>query len=292
MGKVRESMDIWQEENLDPLSREDSEELEKYLADQESCLQFALDSEYSIIKDLPIIYDKKEIKNQFYKYMNLSQFMSLVQKGLFLNQIQKWDDTYEAAELRFPFDLPEKFKIEDEDRIIPFKSFYPKNNPLKYYYASSFSGSFDSDAMWRIYTTKNDGVMLEVDLTCLLEEKGGAIWKVIYYENMRDYLEKTKEGFFKYSDMLMLKKCFAKRNSFIHEDETRIVLMRMEMEPFLFITIPIEKFIKKVFINPLSDQYFVDILKNFLCDYNISVVKSELYKFPNDYLSVKYEKLT
>lgn len=214
-----------------------------------------------------------------YRYMSLSQFISLIEMGeLYLTNITKWEDTWEAP-MRY---IPAKFsngKIE--------KAAFNIEDTL---YAQCWSKYKDSDALWRIYCKKNDGIMLETTakkFETIENFKRGYLAEVKYYKenSLVDEIKKLN-SIKEYS--LIYGACM-KRDSFSHEDEVRFIVCQQEhFEKFKFncrtlnFKVNVFDFIENIYIDPRSDDWFVKSIKEYCKRKGFDIIpkKSDLY-LPN-----------
>jgi hypothetical protein len=112
-----------------------------------------------------------------YRYISLSQFLSMVErKKIHLTKVISWEDPWELPSLKIP--------TKRKDGGLE----YPKHSRLKDIYGQCWSLNSKSDALWRIYSSRNNGILLHstVERFLLLNDiKFGFLAPVIYYSNLR-----------------------------------------------------------------------------------------------------------
>lgn len=145
-----------------------------------------------------------------------------------LVQIEKWEDPFEAFLL--------KQKVHDGNNVIDISSLY------KNYYGQCWSlNEKETDATWRIYSPKKDGVLVKTTLGKLWDgfydpslkfaSIEFSIGKVEYHEekDIKSTFQRINFGELIDTKMSELSKTlFIKRREFEHENEVRIIFNDLE----------------------------------------------------------------
>lgn len=204
-----------------------------------------------------------------YKYISLKYLLSIVKdKKLRIDKVAKWDDPYENFFMKEDYFMysaryNESFLVdmeEKKDRI----------------YGQSWTIKEESDAMWRIYSSKQGNIEDKAVKIKIQVEK---LFNLVYKDN--DCMSTTWIGKVEYktaseiqqwrennniSNLLdfseNLKEClFMKRDSFEHEEEVRIIISKLN-------TAPADEYLKF----DISD---IDIFEEFILDPRLSSTEVE-----------------
>ncbi len=224
------------------------------------------------------ISDNIKEDDHLFRYMSLSQFLSLVEnKKLFLRKVKLWDDPWEAPDDQIPF-------IDNDGNAIFTESLIVTSTV-----GQCWTYENDSDAMWRIYSNDRQGIMIETivkNFYFINELRDASLAKAVYY-NKSNYIEKRREiannaSYSFASDMIL------KREAFRHENEVRLLVCLQaykEIEniwelPTVGFSIDPIIFINSITIDPRADEWYVDTIKKYCIskNFNCPVEKSSLYK--------------
>lgn len=230
--------------------------------------------------------------DHLYRYMSLAQFISLVEnKMLFLRKVKLWDDPWEAPDDQIPI-IDEKGKERLSESLITSSTV-----------GQCWTYEKDSDAMWRIYSSDRQGIMVETiakNFYTVDNLRHASLAKVEYY-NKGNYIEKRKEvannsSYSFAGDMIL------KREAFKHENEVRLLVCLQGYNnveniwdtPVIGFGIEPELFIKSITFDPRADEWYVDSIKKYCMSKNFKcpIEKSNLYKkdfYESTRLTRKYE---
>ncbi len=229
-----------------------------------------------------------------YRYMSLAQFLSIVENNkIFLNKVKNWEDPWEGPDDQIPLRL-KSGKLERHHSFLTSTTV-----------GQCWTYEKDSDAMWRIYSSDRQGVMIETSVESFGEIQGlreAVLAKVIYY-NRDNYIKKRTEIFenksYGYVGDMALKK-----EAFKHENEVRLLVclqayvkikealeiscMGFDFNPFTFI--------KSITFDPRADDWYVNTMKLYCASkgFTCPVEKSSLYEkdfFERSKIVRKYETI-
>lgn len=211
-----------------------------------------------------------------YRYISLSQFISFIElEQIYLTNITKWEDTWEAPMRNIPT-KSSTGKLE--------KPLFRLEDTL---YAQCWSKLKDSDALWRIYCKKNDGIMLKTSAKKFELIEGfrkAFLAEVIYFKenDLMQQIMKLESG----TEYRAIGGACLKRDSFTHESEVRFIVCQQDhFDNFKFgceklnFKVNVFDFIEDIYIDPRSDNWFVESIKEY-CKrrgFNIIPKKSDLY---------------
>lgn len=221
-----------------------------------------------------------ENNKRVYRFTNLDRFIETLTNSefTFINPA-KWPDPFER------FFLERQFIIEDKKVKLPAKDRV---------YAVCLSGTISSEAYWKVYAPKEDGVRLTFNTDKLLSSFLDNIIDSDVYLGKVDY-QITKE-FHKISfdanrlineivdskiggqQMRLLLK---KRKSFLYEDETRIIVVpkKKQKDKIAFKQqIDIREFTEGYTLDPRLGVNQVKLLRNYFSQhFDFKVSHSRLY---------------
>ncbi|MEA5135723.1 MAG: DUF2971 domain-containing protein [Candidatus Fimivivens sp.] len=245
-----------------------------------------------INKRILTISNNINAEDHLFRYVPLAQFIALIEnKKIYLRKIKLWDDPWEAPDDQLPM-------VSDNGNLV-----YPESLLTTSTVGQCWTYEKDSDAMWRIYSSDRQGVMIETvakDFILISDLRRASLSKVIYY-NEKNYIEKRRE-IQKNSSYSFAGDMALKREAFKHENEVRLLVCLQhypKMEdmwdvPVVGFDVKIENFIKSITFDPRADDWFVETMKKY-CDskeIDCSVKKSSLYDkdfFQRTQFVMKYE---
>lgn len=230
--------------------------------------------------------DKKELNQHIYRTISYDRLIELFQtKQNTLVKPQLWEDTFEN------FILKTKLKNEAGEQIE-----YDVNNRM---YGQCWTLEKSSDAMWRIYSLKKDGLRIRTTIDQLLDSLCLAtidknqcehcVGKVEYLSETK-LLRRARDTFTQHGEITfggLFKSLLLKRRAFKHENEIRLIfcdwakdagksnLFKYEVEPHELIT--------QIMIDPrVSYEEFKKIEINIRQNTNYSgeIKRSLLYRLP------------
>jgi hypothetical protein len=225
------------------------------------------------IRRTKINYSEEINENtELYRYMGLSQFMSLIEnRETYLTQIKKWEDPWEGVLDKIPHFGTDGNKLT--------------NVGLNFMYGQCWTRYDESDALWRIYSPNKEGLLVKTTAK-----------KFSLYENIHlGYLGYVH--YFKNFGEIDLKKdykppymgCLLKRKAFQHEGEIRLIVHYDNIDdsvetkkydmPKINIKVNPFDFIEDIVIDPRSSDWFVQSIFKYCyrAGFNIIPRKSALY---------------
>lgn len=225
-------------------------------------------------------FDNFKESDVIWRYIDFAKFVSMLETGaLYFTRSDKLLelDPYEGFFHELVFLEPYK-KYENFDTL---KEMAKKEHP-KYLFVNCWHiNEYESDAMWKIYGTKNTGIAIKSTI-----------------KRLKDSFEKTEQEIkFKKIDYVNHKKQktiaedsferFGKKGiSFKHEDEFRLFHLDPDGLSKDGILVPtlLNLLVEKVYVSPLSHNWFFDLVKAIWKKYGYSeefVEKSSLYDKPS-----------
>lgn len=203
-----------------------------------------------------------------------------------------WDDPWEAPDDQLPV-------INEDGKLINSESLITASTV-----GQCWTYEKDSDAMWRIYSSDRQGIMIETvakEFNLIDNLRQASLSKVIYY-NKNNYIKKRNEiannpSYSFARDMAL------KREAFMHENEVRLLVCLQaypnEIDdiwdiPVVGFEVKAESFIKSITFDPRADEWFVETMKKYCNSKNLNcqIEKSALYKkdfFETTKIARKYE---
>ena len=216
---------------------------------------------------------------RLFRYISLSRFVDFIEtKQTFLSRISDWPDTWEVPEAKLP--------VKTDAGTIEYSLF----NIHETMYGQCWSLLEESDAMWRIYSPQNEGVVIQTSVRKFKLFEGikfAAFGPVIYYDELKAALDRA----YKLRNYDIFTGAFLKRKAFEHEKEVRFVTMnddhclinkpRSGVSRFNISVDPCE-FIEGITIDPRADRRHVIVLQRYCERAGMSVkpLKSKLYGDP------------
>ena len=233
---------------------------------------------------MPIIYphtiddhslEKPALPDKLWRYMDFTKFIAmLVNRGLFMSRLDRLGDAYEGwipetPRAKYRGFFQEKFFKRDR-QLRKRAAILRKRVYVNCWHANDN----ESDAMWKLYLTGEDGIAIYTtcrSLRSALEQSSEELWlyRVIY-------ADQTKEPIHGGS---MLRACLTKRPPFAHEKEVRLVWWNNRatgqrtkaggsLEGF-YVKCDLEKLMERVHIAPTCNPWFGPIVKDVIEKYGI-----------------------
>jgi len=232
------------------------------------------------MRELKLVIDDSLTDNtKIYRYIDLSQFLSFIEtKKTFLTKVSDWPDPWELPSNQIPIQR-DGGKLE-----------YPLHSHMDDMYGQCWTLEGYSDALWRIYSQQNEGIMLQTSVKKfkLMEKiKFGMVAPVIYFDDLLKTLNDIKEINWPQNFFI---EGFLKRKAFEHEKEVRILTSndkmcigtRIKSCKRIEIDLNPIDFIEDVIIDPRASDWYVSTIKNYCkrAGFKFIPEKSDLY-FPN-----------
>ena len=211
-----------------------------------------------------------------YRYVSLSQFLSLVEsKQTYVTSIRHWQDTWEAPAHQLP--------AEREDGKLE----YPLWTIAEDMVAQSWSLHPESDALWRVYSSQKEGLVIQTSVKrfdLMKDIRYGLLAPVVYFENLLEGLRQIA-GDEQYSGPFQ--GAFLKRRAFEYEAEVRLVTLNDERclgkryQDCIRISVALDpvEFIEGITVDPRSSDWYVETLQRYCArvGFKVTPTKSELY---------------
>lgn len=217
--------------------------------------------------------------DHLFRYISLAQFISLIEnRKLYLKKVKLWDDPWEAPDNQLPF-------AKDDGSLINSESLIAASTV-----GQCWTYEKDSDAMWRIYSSDRQGIMIETvtkEFNLINNLRHASLSKVVYF-NKKNYIEKRKE-IQKNTTYSFAGDMALKREAFRHENEVRLLVCLQDYQneikdiwdiPVVGFDVRPEDFIKSITIDPRADNWFVETMIKYCNSKNLKcpIEKSSLYK--------------
>lgn len=223
-------------------------------------------------RDIGILESPNNENIKVWRYMNLSKFLSLIDKeSLFLCRADKMGDLFEASLTKKSIDVREDlFTTLQRDHTFPAEllkkehevsSFLRRNCVINCWHMNNY----ESAAMWKLYSYENGGIAIQTTYKRLkesiIDERDVYLGLVQYIDYDTQYIPVDN----------FIKPFFYKRKSFEHENEVRLFshLINLEGELNLednigesgiYIKIDLQTLIEKIYISPESPFWFADLV--------------------------------
>ncbi|MFZ2643317.1 MAG: DUF2971 domain-containing protein [Verrucomicrobiia bacterium] len=220
----------------------------------------------------PLLTDETRL----YRYMGLSQLMAFLEtKQTSLTRIGDWEDTWEVPLAKLP--------IQSDDGPVSTKHY----SIFETMYGQCWSLNEESDAMWRIYSPKKEGIVIQTSVKNFRLLQGliyAALGPVFYCDDLKTTLEQKAM----HREYDVFTEAFLKRRAFDHEKEVRLVTMddprcvekraskraarlNFDLDPL--------QFLEGIRIDPRADDRHVEVLQKYCARHGFQFrpVKSNLY---------------
>lgn len=218
-----------------------------------------------------------EDSTKLFRYLKLSQFVEFIEKRqAYFTNIKCWEDTWEAPTSQLPSEkLNEEYEGNDQ------------NLYLERMIGQCWSLEGVSDALWRIYSTEKEGILIQTTAERFRLIKGiklAMLAPVVYYGDLRKAIYQLKN--MKYYDGIF-GEGFLKRKAFEHEKEVRIITVNDEKfiskrhNSMVHVEFDLDpkSFIESIIIDPRSSDWYVETIKSYCqrAGLDVEPIKSDLY---------------
>lgn len=209
------------------------------------------------------------------RYISLSQFVSFVESGhTYLSKVLDWPDTWEMPASKLPL-------LDDGDLTYPTWSISDDT------YGQSWSLLSESDALWRIYSVQEEGIMIQTSVSKfrLFEAIScGMLAPVVYYRDLLEGIQQL-DGDSDYIEPFA--GAFLKRRAFEHEQEVRLVTVNDERclglrhpnHSYIETRLDAVEFINEITIDPRASDWYIDAIQRYCkrAGFKIKPIRSSLY---------------
>lgn len=230
-------------------------------------------------KDDPSLGKPENPEAKIWRYMDLWKLLDMVTtSSLHLTRVDCLDDQLEGSwEPSGAFDA---YKSYGEDYVKQLKYWQKVGRTIGAVNCWHVSES-ESNDMWELYTSKDNGVAIQStygDLLCEMKEINNRVCTIglmKYIDHKEDKFEGVDKGTFgTFLDWFVYKD-----KTFAHENELRVLLLAMgdkdkPAEPIpiegVKLQVKLERLIKSIRLRPNSQNWKRDLLRKLLSDYKIS----------------------
>lgn len=208
-----------------------------------------------------------------WKYMDLSKFLDLLMsKHLFMARSDKFEDKFEGT---FSEPTYEEIKVLLKDNPKYLDTY--KNKRKNIVISSWHTNSYESYAMWQIFTKNNEGLAIQSTIGRL--KKSLIEHRAAQYIGSVRYIDYKKEHIPFHDDFFPF---LFKRKSFQYENEIRVITdvtpIGLQVNEGVKVAVDIHQMIDKLFIHPNSENWFkklvIEVVHRLGFDFNIE--KSDL----------------
>ena len=200
-----------------------------------------------------------------WRYMTLPKFVALLQKqSLFFGRLDRLSDVHEGS-------LP-RLLAESRAAVIQQNNSLPADAELseisrqvrRACYVNCWAlSSFESEALWRLYTVAGDGVAIRTTYQRLIEP---AAHDDDMYVGMIQYIDYETEWF---PDGNVFYPIMHKRRAFAHEQEIRLLKMLYQHVPLnspcgplgFPVPVPLDDLIEEIFVSPYAEDWYADTVQ-------------------------------
>jgi hypothetical protein len=226
-----------------------------------------------------------EPTRKIWRYMSFEKFMYLLHRQtLFFPQAKKFEDPFEGFYSSLAETSPETELFVNLKTIqnIP-------NGPSAYCAITCWHvNDYESTAMWGQYANQGRGIAIQSTVKKLIENLDFSDVKNVYtgmvsYQRAEDPPPGDPDGRPQIYDY------FCKRESFVHENEFRILCLLKNWDQANKdggIDIPIinlNELIEKVYISPKSERWLAELIREIVREkYSLwaEIIQSDLYRHP------------
>lgn len=226
-----------------------------------------------MFKENPKLLLKNNDDTLVWKYMDLSKFLDLlISEKLFMSRSDKFEDQYEGTFSEPTYQEIKKL-LEGNPKYLDAYKAKRKNVVI----SSWHTNSYESYAMWQVFTKNNEGLAIQSTYKrlkeCLQEDKTEQyIGEVNYIDYKKDHIP-FNDDFFPF---------LFKRKSFQYENEIRIISdvthLNLSVNEGLKMKVDINKMIDKLYIHPKSENWYKNLVIEIVSKlgYRFEIEKSDL----------------
>jgi hypothetical protein len=243
-----------------------------------------------VYEEHPNLTSPEDENEKVWRYMDFPKFMSILDREeLFFNRADKFDDKFEGSY--------SKFNIESRLKVYKGNEFIAKMIPKtakdtrKFCFINCWHlNRYESAAMWNTYAKNEVSIAIQSTFKRLKESfnkstKKIYIGKVNYADYETDWIPEDN----------IFNPYTYKRKSFEHEKELRAIYFEFPPESEgkidfsqdalyerLYVDVDITNLIETVYLSPLTDEWFSDLIKSVIRKYNhdFEIRKSDLCSSP------------
>lgn len=217
---------------------------------------------------------------RLYRFTSIERLVHGLDNELFtFVNPELWSDPYEK------FYFKRRFIVDGKTQLMP------AHNRL---YAVCMSGTYESEAFWKVYAPEEDGVRVTISVRRLLEEFLDKITDAdvyigkVNYQTTRDFFVLPKQRSRLIDEFStgrigeeQLKLILKKRKAFAYENEIRIMVVPHEEQTnkkVMHLPLYYGDIVRDVTLDPRLNVHYVDLLKRFFREeYGFTVAHSRLF---------------
>lgn len=208
-----------------------------------------------------------------WKYLDLSKFLDLLMsKHMFMARSDKFEDQFEGTFSEPTYEEIKKLLADNPEYLDAYKS-KRKNIVI----SSWHSNSYESYAMWQVFTKNNEGLAIQSTIghlkDSLIEERAHQyIGEVNYIDYKKEHIP-FDDDFFPF---------LFKRKSFQYENEIRVITdvthLDLHVNEGVKVSIDINKMIERLYIHPKSENWYKKLVIEVVerLGFNFEIEKSDL----------------
>jgi hypothetical protein len=213
----------------------------------------------------PCFPQPRDPLQKVWRYMSLAKFVSLLQtSALHLSRLDLIQDPHEGALTRAMVeDRQQFFQKHGIAHVLAAAAAIGQKVRSACYVNCWAHSAVESEALWRLYASDNDGVALQTTYSKLVEVVKGQAYLYIGHVSYIDYeAHSFPVGNVFYPVMY-------KRLAFAHESEVRLVKLLGEHVPLdsppgppgLFVPVDLDRLVDGVFVSPYAPEWYADVVK-------------------------------
>ncbi|HLV46888.1 MAG TPA: hypothetical protein VKY32_07595 [Flavobacterium sp.] len=186
-----------------------------------------------------------------WKYLDLSKFLDLLlSKQMFMARSDKFEDKFEGTFSEPTYEEIKKLLADNPEYLDAYKS-KRKNIVISSWHANSY----ESYAMWQVFTKNNEGLAIQSTIghlkKSLIEHKAAQfIGEVNYIDYKKEHIP-FDDDFFPF---------LFKRKSFQYENEIRVITdvshLDLQVNEGVKVAIDINQMIERLYIHPKSENWY------------------------------------
>jgi hypothetical protein len=220
-----------------------------------------------------------EDETKIWRFMDFTKFVSLLDKeALFFVAADKLLDQFEGSSPKPTVESRSQEKLGGLFGGITYSKLTEeafKNFRQLMYINSWHLNNYESAAMWELYLKSDEGIAIQSTVRKLKDsfkntKEDISIGKIKYIDYKKDTIAESLRG-------SPMGPYFFKRKSFAHEQELRALYTSLS-EPYkeepnppgLYIKIDIDTLIDNVYVSPMAEQWFYDLVTSVVKKFNVS----------------------
>ncbi|HUH25989.1 MAG TPA: hypothetical protein VLY87_05145 [Flavobacterium sp.] len=186
-----------------------------------------------------------------WKYLDLSKFLDLLLcNRMFMARSDKFEDQFEGTFSEPTYEEIKKLLADNPEYLDAYK-FKHKNIVISSWHANSY----ESYAMWQVFTKNNEGLAIQSTIgrlkNSLIEERASQyVGEVNYIDYKKEHIP-FDDDFFPF---------LFKRKSFQYENEVRVITdvtqLGLQVNEGVKVLIDVNQMIERLYIHPKSENWY------------------------------------